>query len=250
MFLLVVSSKFMYAGIFMFGILSRKTDDVKRVYNNTYIAVSTLATHFRLAPSELNKVFLELRWIENSNSWFVPTTLGKAKGAFGKYSHENKQKYMVWHEKIKSNFELIKHIKYFKELNKPEVINKDEVKVKDNLYEKFIYNKYKNMNYIVASNNKKNSEIDLIAIKNKEILFIQCKNWTSDTSKKITDTNIKKTRKKVVDFLEENPMFDSDNYKKKTIYITSESILHWRAKHYLSKHDDIEHLLIPMSNRL
>jgi Holliday junction resolvase-like predicted endonuclease len=251
MFLLVFSSKFVYTGIVMFGILSKRTEDKKKVYNNTYIGESDLATHFKLTSIELNKIFLELKWLEHKERWSVPTSLGKSKGAFGRYNHKNKQKYTVWHERIKNNFELIKHIKYFKEINQPEVINKDEVKAKDDDYEKFIYDKYKNMNYIVASHSNDKSKIgygiDLIAIKNKEILFIHCKNLTSDTRDKITDANIKKTRMKVVNFLEDYPMFDSNNYKKKTLYITPECVLHWSAKHYLSKHDDIELLIIPMN---
>ncbi|WP_372999035.1 hypothetical protein [Sulfurimonas sp.] len=235
----------------MFGLLNKKMIGEKKKSRSTYMSVANLSDYFKITSKELNKIFLELKWSKQTDNGWIPTTLGKSKAAVGKYNNKSNQKYIMWNENIKNNFELIKYIKHFKEINQSQIVSDEQKKAKSDLYEEFIYNKYKQMNYIVASHGKDNSKkdcaIDLIAIKDKEIFFIQCKNWDANSNSKITDEHIKKTRKKVLDFLEDNPMFDSNNYKKKTLYITSECVLHWSAKHYLSKHEDVEHLIIPIS---
>jgi len=191
----------------MFGILKKTITDKTSSSKSTYMSVTNLSTHFKLTPIQLNKIFSELKWAEQNDKWWIPTKLGKSKGGLEKYNAQTKQKYIVWNESIKNNFELLRHVKHVKEVDKHEIMSDKQKKVKGDIYEEFIYNIYKKDDYIVAAHGKDNGKedcgIDLIAIKDKEILFIQCKNWNSKNKNKITDSHIKKTRMEVIDYIEE-----------------------------------------------
>jgi len=116
-------------------------------------------------------------------------------------------------------------------------------------YEKYIADFFKEQNYTISNhgidNKKKDGGIDVIAKKDKTILFIQCKNWNAKNKNRITHVDIKKTRTEINDYIEKNPLYK--NYKIKTYYITSEDILDKSAKLYIKEHKEkIEHLIIPM----
>lgn len=125
----------------MFGILKKTITDKTSSSKSTYMSVTNLSTHFKLTPTQLNKIFLELKWVEQNNQWWVPTKLGKNRGALSKYNHKTKQKFILWNENIKNSFELIRHIKHFKEINAAEPMSDEQKKAKGDIYE-IIYSIY------------------------------------------------------------------------------------------------------------
>lgn len=128
-------------------------------------------------------------------------------------------------------------------------INKRELKEKNDLYEAYVCNLYKNSGYTIAEHGKDNSiydlGIDIIALKDKELLFIQCKDWDVKIGNKINHKDIQYIRMNVRDYLEKNPLFK--DYKWKIIYITSADIFDQGANHKIIEHsEEIEHKIIPM----
>lgn len=93
----------------------------------------------------------------------------------------------------------------------------------------------------------KDHGIDLIAKKENDILFIQCKNWSAQSTNKVRDKEIKVTRQDVQDYKEKHPMYEM--YNTKIIYIMSENVLHGSAYHYIQNHHEtMEFKIIPMMN--
>lgn len=115
-------------------------------------------------------------------------------------------------------------------------------------YEKFIYEHYKQCGYKVYDNGKINGKkdggIDLIAIKEKEIIFIQCKNWKENTRYKIEHKDIKTFETDINNYLEKNPIFKTETYTKKTRYIVSGDILHTSALKYIKEKEYIDYEII------
>lgn len=121
------------------------------------------------------------------------------------------------------------------------------LKEKGSLYEEHISNIYKSRNYNIAEHGKDNGikdyGIDIIAKKENEILFIQCKNWSLNNKYRINVKEIQYTRMNVRDYLERNIMFK--NYNWKIIYATSEDILDYGAKCKIKENlHEIEHKII------
>lgn len=225
------------------------------MHKPTYNTSSEIATHFNISVRELNQFLLKLKWAEKQDKWWIATKLGEDNGAKQEYNPRNKQKFIKWDSKIKENINLIEAIKAIKNINKsieekklPYKTTYKEKIEKGCAYEEFVAEYYKELGYYVWEHGKdkgvKDSGIDLIAKKEKEILFIQCKNWSSSSSYKITHEKLKSTRQDVSDYIEKNPIFK--NYSKRTIYILSNDVLHKSAYHYLKEYkDDIECQIIP-----
>jgi len=117
------------------------------------------------------------------------------------------------------------------------------------VYEKLVSDIYRNKKYTIAEHGKDNGVkdfgIDVIAKKDNEILFIQCKNWNKKNKYRINVKEIQYTRMNVRDYLEKNTMFKHYNWK--IIYATSEDILDRGAKYKISENkDEIEHKIIPI----
>ena len=213
-----------------------------------YLKLKDLQEYFKIEPKEINEILTLLKWITKIEEGWKATKKGIEKGAKeGVYMGKS---YIHWHHKIKDDLEIIDAVKGLKECKnfKTKKMSNAEKKKKGDDYEEYICNEYRKSGYKVAPHGKdngvKDGGIDVIAIKNKEILFIQCKHWNIKSKNRITETHIKKTRMEVIDYIEENPMFKSNNYTRKTLYITSDNILHSSAKYYIKKHDDIEHKII------
>lgn len=109
-------------------------------------------------------------------------------------------------------------------------------------YEEFISHMYKANGYIVWQYSKERGKadrgIDLIAKKDDEIVFIQCKN----NLHKIKEINLKATRIDVIDYLEEYPQFQPYRYKIECI--ATEDIFHMDAKKYAREKGHILELKI------
>jgi len=114
-------------------------------------------------------------------------------------------------------------------------------------YEKFIGKHYENLGYIVKFNGiekgKKDNSIDLIAIKQNEIIFIQCKNWKENSKYKITHKDIKAFIGDTHIFIQENQQYK--NYQIKRHFVISNRILDKSAINYIKEHrKEIEYKLI------
>ena len=138
------------------------------------------------------------------------------------------------------------HNKYeFKETK----LTAKEKKIKGDKYEAYICEIFKNDGDTIAPHGKDNGVhdqgIDIIAKKDKEILFVQCKDWNLSNGYKIDHKEIQYIRMNVRDYLESNPLFK--NYDWKIIYVTSEDILDKSANYKIIEHDnEIEHKIIAM----
>lgn len=87
---------------------------------------------------------------------------------------------------------------------------------------------YEKKGYIVKYNgidkNREDGGIDLICINNDEILLIQCKNWSKDSTWKIRHTNVKAFHSDCIKYTEEMKL---DRNKVKLKYIVSDKkIIH------------------------
>ena len=221
----------------------------------TYNTVSDIAVYFNIPPRDLNKIFEQLKWAEKQNKWWIATKLGIKYGANQVYNPRNKQKFITWDSKIKENSELINVINKLKNIAKintekkevKKTSHKEKVK-KGREYEEFVARYYEQLGYLVWEHGKekgrKDNGIDLIAKKDKEIIFMQCKNWSASSSYKISHKELKSTRQEVSDYIEKNPIFK--NYNQRIIYILSNDVLHKSAYHYLEEYKEfIECQIIP-----
>lgn len=230
------------------------------MHKPTYQTSSDIAIYFNISARELNQIFLQLKWAEKEDKWWIATELGLKHGASQEYNTRNKQKFIKWDTKVKENNALIDAINTLKNVNKSEPDNKTLKKTtykekvdKGKEYEEYIAKYYERLGYYVWQHGKdkgvKDNGIDLIAKKGKEILFIQCKNWSLTTSYQINHEKLKATRQDVVDYIEKNPIFKT--YDKRTIYVLSNDILHKSAYYYLEEYkDDIECKIIPYPTEL
>ncbi len=154
-------------------------------------------------------------------------------------------------EKIKKNLEG-KEDKYKPKKEKPpywteKIYNKDLTKnektneKKGKEYEKYVGKFFEEKGYIIKyngiENGKKDNSIDLIAIKNNEIIFIQCKNWKENNKFKITHKDIKAFIGDTYIFIKENPQYT--NYNIKRLFVMSNKILDKSAYAYIKEHKNI-----------
>jgi len=202
-----------------------------------YITVTELAKHFKIEASALNNIFSNLKWAYKEERWWIATKLGISLGAKQEYNTKNKVKYIKWNKDIKGNFELIQVVKDFKK-HKPNKPNKKySNEEKGYLYEAYIAEHYKNMGYFVWEHGKEKGRldqgIDLIVKKDKEIIFIQCKNWKQNTRFKIDHVRVKASRAEARQFMLDNPLFKG--YDNKFRYTLSNDCMHLSALKYIEE---------------
>lgn len=128
---------------------------------------------------------------------------------------------------------------YVYDFNPPNVVNQGKN------YEQYIANLFKSKGYQVIENYKKQKEdegIDIIAIKNDELLLIQCKNWQKFI---ITHQDIKEFLGNCYLFLYKNVQYRK--YKKvRRLFIVSQSNIDDSARNLLKNYTPfIELLNIP-----
>lgn len=216
-----------------------------------YLKAKELREHFKITSKQLHEILELLKWATKSeDKGWKATKLGISKGAKdGVYMGVN---YIRWDSKIKKDIGFINAVKGFKNSIK---INTKQTKIihsnkeKGDEYEIFIAKHFREQGYTIAEhgidNGVKDHGIDIIAKKDKDILFIQCKNWSVNHKIKVKDKEIKVTRQDVQDYKEKHPLYTM--YKTKIIYIMSENVLHGSGYHYIQNNSDvIEFRIIPI----
>lgn len=123
------------------------------------------------------------------------------------------------------------------------------LKEKGDNYERYVSKYFKDQGYTIAEhgldNGKKDHGIDLIAKKEKEIIFIQCKNWKESEEHKIDHRNIKEFIGNCTAYMEKNPMFTMCTIKR--YFAVSEEIMDYSAEKFISQNpQSIQKLLLEM----
>ena len=237
---------------------------------DTLFSVSDLAAYFNISAQELNEIFQKLGWAQKEDRWWIATSKGISKGAVQQYNARSKNKYIVWPASIKLERELMTTVQNlkntkksfvepvvtyekFKESNTTTKLSALEKKQKGSAYEMFVADHFRVRGYTIAEHGKDNGVkdhgIDIIAKKDKEIIFIQCKNWSARSTYKVRDKEIKVTRQDARDYMMKNPLYVSGGYKMKILYVMAENVLHPSAYNYIQEHHDIlDFQIIPMLN--
>jgi restriction system protein len=116
-------------------------------------------------------------------------------------------------------------------------------------YEAFVSSYYETLGYDVKAfgfeRGKLDGGIDIVAVKNGETLFIQCKNWNKDAGYKINHENIKA-------FIGSVSMFkikysEYKDVKETLLYVTSEDIFDSSAKKYCQEYKEyVRYKVLPI----
>ena len=206
--------------------------------NKKYLTVTEIAKSFEVSAIELNRIFSDLKWAYKKDRWWLATELGVSLGAKQCYHAKSKVKYIQWDETITKELVLINAIKHLKENSKSKELTSKE---KGELYEEFIAEHYKKLDYFVWEHGKEKGRvdggIDLIVKKKKEIIFIQCKNWKKNTRFKIDHVRVKASRAEARQFMKDNPLFVG--YKMKFRYTLSNDCMHPSAIKYIEENSEL-----------
>ena len=151
-------------------------------------------------------------------------------------------------EKLKDKDEVKKEQK--KERYKTHLKNS---KKKGDDYEKFVAKHYEDLGYIVKFNGiekgKKDSSIDLIAIKQNEIILVQCKDWNEKGKYKINHEKIKAFIGDTHTFILKNKNYEEYNIKR--IFAVSGMILDKSAVQYIKANKEVvRYLHLPTRKRV
>lgn len=182
----------------------------------------------------------------NTLFWIIilALTIGFIKAIAEKNIKENqKKKYGI---RKKQNDEIEENIK---NIFKPKQKYFQELKEKGNDFERHVSEYFRKQGYLVSEhgldNGKKDHGIDVIARRDKEIIFIQCKNWRTDHSHKIEDHHIKEFIGNCTTYLEKNPMFGMCTIKR--YFAVSDECMDYNAERFISENpQSIQKLLLPM----
>ena len=108
-------------------------------------------------------------------------------------------------------------------------------------YEKFIGRMFEEKGYIVKYNGieagKKDSSIDLIAIKGQQIIFTQCKNWKEGSKYKINHEKIKAFIGDTTTFITQNPQYQQYNIKR--LFCVANDVFDKSALAYMNSNRNI-----------
>lgn len=145
----------------------------------------------------------------------------------------------------------IKKVEGTKQENRNYYEFKKELKEKGNEYEKFVSGYFRGQGYTIAEhgidNGKRDHGIDIIAKRDKEIIFIQCKNWKVSDQHKIDHRHIKEFIGNCTTYLEKNPMFGMCTIKR--YFAVSDECMDYNAERFISENpQSIQKLLLPLPN--
>jgi len=126
---------------------------------------------------------------------------------------------------------------------------KKELKAKGDEYEKYVSGYFRGQGYTIAEhgldNGKKDYGIDLIVKREKEIIFIQCKNWKVSDEHKIDHRHIKEFIGNCTTYIEKNPMFQMCTIKR--YFAISDEIMDYTAERFISQNpQSIQKLILKM----
>ncbi len=122
----------------------------------------------------------------------------------------------------------------------------DSTTNKGNEYEKFIGKKYellnKNVVYYGLENGKKDNGIDLIIEDEKNITFVQCKNWVSNDHYKINQKDLRAFIGDCYMFIFNNNIDKSHHFH---FIVSDEKLLTKNAELYLKENKKLKYKVIP-----
>ncbi|MBU0632607.1 restriction endonuclease [bacterium] len=249
----------------MFSKIKNFLNMIENEIEDKYITTHDIAKKYNITTRKLNTILTKLKWIEKKENWYITTTAGKENGAEQKYNAKTKQKYIIWNKRILKNKILENNIKTIIDQNeineKTNIVQKQqnmydtihnpnskkritvkEKKEKGNLYETYIANHYKEKGYVVWEHGKEkgleDKSIDLFVKKERDIYFIQCKNWDKW---KIDHKEVKATRTDIREYLKNKPDFFNliKDYNLKILYIAPKNCLTKGAYTYIQENKDI-----------
>jgi restriction system protein len=155
----------------------------------------------------------------------------------------------------KGNYEYIfyklKNIDYRLSNQSKEYISLQNIKYdsttnKGNEYEKFIGKKYESLNkdviYFGLKNGKKDNGIDLIIEDEKNITFVQCKNWVSNDHYKINQKDLRAFIGDCYMFIFNNNIDKSHHFH---FIVSDEKLLTISAELYLKENKKLKYKVIP-----
>ncbi len=187
--------------------------------DNKTLTLKDIAAIKQIDVNLINNALYRLGWVEKSNTWTIATEEGKANGAIERYNPQTKTKFVIWEKSILDNQKLFDEIKSHNN-SKPTA---EKLIQKGQEYEEYIAKVFQARGYKVIENGKisgkKDGGIDLIVKNDREIIFIQCKNWNENGKYKITHTHIKEFRTNATDYYEKTPLFKS--YDMKALFVLS-----------------------------
>lgn len=177
------------------------------------LTIKNISEKIQIKEELITKAIYNLGWVERQGKWTVATRTGIENGAIEKYNAKYKSKYVVWSDSI------LKNSIFFNALQN---IDNHNIQ-KGNEYEKFIADIYRSRGYTIAenglTNGLKDEGIDIVAKHDKEIVFIQCKNWNQEGKWKITHNDIMAFRTRARDYVENKKIFKG--YRLQARYIVS-----------------------------
>ncbi len=165
--------------------------------------------------------------------FFILSALSKKPKPKSKYNKKTRRKnYSKNNEEFFKNIELTDSVTGYTKANKI---------TKGAIYEAYIADIYRQRGYDVEERGrelgKRDGGIDLIATKEDEVIFIQCKNWKENGKWKIKQKDIKAFRSDIRDFLINNPEYKKDYMIGR--YVISGNILHKGAYIYIKQNNHI-----------
>lgn len=218
--------------------------------NEKYINVTELAENYNITPKELNNIFEKMKLIKRENKWIIATELGIINGAKQQYDKKRKIKYVVWNEEIKLDENLKEEIKQITGKPKKEKMTQKEKEEKGAVYEQYIAEHFRKDGFYVWEHGKEkgklDSGIDLFIKKEKEVYFVQCKNWENW---KINHDTVQAIQTKVRNYMKNNEAFTQllKNSNKKILYVMPKPILTKAAYAYIKENENIlEYQIIEM----
>ena len=159
------------------------------------------------------------------------------------YENEKNKNYIRKDELIENTKDFLK----FFILNDKKARKEFKKRKKGKTYEQYIGTIFEKEKWQVLYNGihkgKEDNKIDLIAIKNKEILFIQCKNWNTNKYK-INLPYIKKFMYNSIKWLEDNKI---KKFTGKCLIIMNKPLLDKESYKYIINNKFIDYKIIPFS---
>lgn len=166
-----------------------KKENISKIDKINKITATHIGSHFKESASEINKIFLDLKWIEKNDNWYTATELGLKNGANQRYNAKTKNKYIEWEKEIINNQELIEKIENSKTQNtkilnneknvtdlvKNKKMTNEEKKEKGDRYESYVANFFREQGYYVWEHGKEKGVLDSgvdLFIKKNEYIYI------------------------------------------------------------------------------
>jgi len=177
------------------------------------------------------------------------------KRKYNKYK-KNTKKSSIWnnYKKKNSSYNYNNFKNGITKKAKKHTLSRKERKEKGDFYEKYVSNYYKEQGYITYEHGLekgyKDQGIDLFIKKDKEYLFIQCKNWEKRTiNKKIIIEYREKSRQYMINNPKISKIIINNGYKIKLIMVTPKDCYTEDAKRYVKENQEVvNYQIIPIEN--